>query len=90
MAQKSAYDLFVSSSIFILFVLLTLNVVSLIFELIQVENLDTYNLTFQHGYFILNSNQIGINVFANLFTFILLAFALSIYRVNRKNRSTLN
>ena len=90
MRKNSLSDLFISTAGKLLFVIVTLNVIGLIFDLLRLDNFDNYNLKFQHGYFILNDEQIGINVFANLFSFIILTIIFTTYiakgQTNTENR----
>ena len=84
MKKKSLSDHFFFAAGRILFVIVSLNVLSLLFELIQLGNFENYNLTFKHGYFILNDEQVGINMFANLFALIILAIIFTLYSAQKQ------
>ncbi len=84
MEKKTLTDLFITAAGQLLYVIIALNLLSLIFELLLLKNFDNYNLTFKHGYFILNEKQIGINLFANLFSLIFLTIIYTIYLANKQ------
>lgn len=88
MENKSLSNLFISATGQILFVVVALNLLSLIFELTQLDNFDNYSLTFKHGYFILNGEQIGVNLFANIFAVIILAVILTISLSKKQKMKT--
>ncbi len=84
MEKKTLTDLFITAAGQLLYVIIALNLLSLIFELLLLKNFDNYNLTFKHGYFVLNERQIGINIFANVFAFIILAIIQTMYLANKQ------
>lgn len=89
MKEQSLSNLFFKTLTQVICVLVIINVVNLIIELIRLESFDNYTLTYLHGYFILNGNQVGLNIFSNLTALIVLVMIIMLYRANRrKNRDS--
>ena len=60
--------------------------VNLIIELFRLKDYQQYSITFLHGYFVLNGQPIGIHLFANIITLLLLVISLMVYQVRAQNR----
>ncbi len=81
MKKNSLKALFTNSTGKVLAAVLLFNLLYLIAELFRIGSLDDFNFTFRHGYFILNGEQVGINLFANISVFALAVTLLMIYQI---------
>lgn len=58
---------------------LSINFISLIFEMVQLSSLDNFSLNFKHGQFTLNQEKLGLGLYNYKFWIISTLFALLIY-----------
>ena len=84
MRTKSTLNLFMTTLGQILLFIVSINLLNLIFELMHVKDFENFDIVFDHGYFILNGEKIGYNIFANLFTLIILAFIITFLRSRKQ------
>ncbi len=82
MKKKNPSQIFSTVAGQILFVIFFLNFLNLVFELFQLTNFENFNFAFEHGYFLVNGIQVGINIFANLLAFVILVTIFSLYKLN--------
>jgi|GEM_PF-6789187 len=81
MKKISLKALITNSTGKVLAALLLFNVLYLIAGLFRIGSLEVFKITFRHGYFILNGEQVGINLFANISVFVLAVTLLMIYQI---------
>lgn len=58
---------------------LSINFISLIFEMVQLPSLDNFSLNFKHGQFIFNQEKLGLGLYNYKFWIISILFALLVY-----------
>ncbi len=78
--------LFFNSLGMMLLVLFLINVANLLVEIAMVKDFETWSLSFKHGYFILNGDQVGFNIFGNIAALAILIFAVMMYRSGTEKR----
>jgi hypothetical protein len=85
MNVKQFIKLYIKAFCMFLFITFIFNVISLLFHLVK-SNFVINQFMFKNGYFILNNETIGTDLFSNLLKTSIMSLLLTIYMIYRNKR----